>query len=452
MAATIAPNAAIWVAVGKLYRVMPTSTDPRALPPLSANNGWSAAHLLLAPHRFSFFLAILALVSASAWWALVQMDRTTAVISLPYAVSPSLGHAVVMTFGFIPLFFSGFLFTAGPKWLKVRAIETKNLIAPLVLQASGWILWIAALHFHVWLCVIALFIALTGLVWITSLFWSLIRMSKEEDQLHARTIGVACALGCCCLAGLGLSVGLEATDTAHVFVLSGLWGFIAVIHVTVAHRMIPFFTSSAMPFINAKRPFWALGLMLGVCSFEVACIWLALYSPVLSHRSWLGLVIKAIVEVSAGLVLVWLAIAWGLMQSLKNRLLAMLHIGFLWFALSLLLSGSSQLLGVLQDTVVLPLGSLHALTMGSLGSLMLAMVTRVSCGHSGRPLLADRLVWSLFCLLQLATLLRIGAAMQSAGTPWLLLAASLIWLGIMGIWGIRLTGWYGRLRADGAAG
>ena len=44
---------------------------------------------------------------------------------------------------------------------------------------------------------------------------------------------------------------------------------------------------------------------------------------------------------------------------------------------------------------------------------MLAMVA-LSCGHSGRALVADKLVWSLFCLLQVATVLRIGAAAQSA--------------------------------------
>ena len=56
---------------------------------------------------------------------------------------------------------------------------------------------------------------------------------------------------------------------------------------------------------------------------------------------------------------------------------------------------------------------MHAVTIGGLGSLMLAMVTRVSCGHSGRPLVADNLVWALFWLLQATALLRIAAAVPS---------------------------------------
>jgi uncharacterized protein involved in response to NO len=98
------------------------------------------------------------------------------------------------------------------------------------------------------------------------------------------------------------------------------------------------------------------------------------------------------------------------------------------------------------------LGSLHALTMGCLASLMFAMVTRVSCGHSGRALVADKLVWVLFWLLQAATVLRIVAAAPSALGTWLLLAAALLWAGVMAAWGVRMARWYGRLRADGRAG
>jgi uncharacterized protein involved in response to NO len=130
----------------------------------------------------------------------------------------------------------------------------------------------------------------------------------------------------------------------------------------------------------------------------------------------------------------------------------MLHSGFLWFGLALVLGGTAQLLGLVQDTPVLALAALHALTMGCLASLMLAMVTRVSCGHSGRALVADGLAWTLFLLLQAATLLRIGAAAQSAFAAWLLLASVLLWAGVMGVWGVRLGNWYGRLRADGRPG
>lgn len=158
-----------------------------------------------------------------------------------------------------------------------------------------------------------------------------------------------------------------------------------------------------------------------------------------------------LMELAAGSVILWLAFVWGLVQSLSIRLLAMLHLGFLWLGLSFVLAGTSQLFGLRLGTPVLGLGALHALTMGCLGSLMLAMVTRVSCGHSGRTLVADNLVWTLFWLLQLAVVLRITAALEQAPVG-LLMVAALLWAGVMAVWGLRMVGWYGRVRVDGRPG
>jgi uncharacterized protein involved in response to NO len=192
--------------------------------------------------------------------------------------------------------------------------------------------------------------------------------------------------------------------------------------------------------------------MLAVAAAEVVAVWVELDGPLQGTAGTFWRVVRGAFELAAGSVLLWLAVVWGLVQSLKNRLLAMLHIGFFWLGLALVLGGVSQWLGMVQDAPVLALGSLHALTMGCLASLMLAMVTRVSCGHSGRALVADNLIWTLFWLLQAATLLRIAAAAQTVLAGWLLLAAALLWAGVMGVWGVRLGNWYGRLRADARPG
>ena len=412
---------------------------------------WRARHLLLAPHRLGFFLAMVVLVAAGGWWALVQLDRISPVLSLPYALSPSLAHGAVMTFGFIPLFFSGFLFTAGPKWLGVQPLLPRQLRVPLLLQATGWPLCLIGAHLHGLTALAGLVLAGAGLAWVTALFWGLIRRSRAEDQVHARTVGVACIVGCLSLVGLALSLLLGEPDVARACILTGLWGFV-VVYVSVAHRMIPFFTSSALPRIDAWRPFWVLWLMLAVAAAEVVAVWVELQGPLQGTSGTVWRVARGALELAAGGVLLWLAVAWGLVQSLKNRLLAMLHIGFFWLGLALVLGGLSQWLGLVQDAPVLALGSLHALTMGCLASLMLAMVTRVSCGHSGRALVADNLIWTLFWVLQAATLLRIAAAAQTALAGWLLLAAALLWAGVMGVWGMRLGSWYGRLRADARPG
>jgi uncharacterized protein involved in response to NO len=436
-------------------RVIPlrvTQGQPSAEARATLDRRWRARYLLLAPHRLAFFLAMVVLVTAGAWWALVQLDQVSTLVALPYAASPALVHGAVMTFGFMPLFFSGFLFTAGTKWLGVPPLRAQQLLAPLLLQAAGWLGWLFSAHLALLPGSAGLALALAGLAWITGLFWRLIRISQAQDRLHARVIGVACIVGCLSLAGLLLSLVLEQPAVALAWVVTGLWGFVLVVFVSVAHRMIPFFTSSALPFMASWHPFWVLWLMLAVATMEVAWAWLAPDGPLPGLVAPAWLLARGMIELAAGAVLLWSAWAWGLTQSLKNRLLAMLYAGFSWLGLALLLGGASQLLGWAQSAPVLALGSLHALTMGCLASLMLAMVTRVSCGHGGRALVADRLVWSLFWLLQLATVLRIAAAAQGALGSRLLPPAALLWAGVMAVWGVRLGAWYGRLRVDGRAG
>ena len=431
------------------------SGKPSAQALANMDKRWRVRYLMLAPHRLGFFLAMVVLVASGLWWALVQLDRSTGWLALPSVMSPTLVHSAVMAFGFIPLFFSGFLFTAGPKWLGVEAPLAKDLRVPLFSLAAGWLLWLAGAHLHAGVAWAGLALAMVGLVWMTVQFWGRIRRSQAEDQLHARVIGTACVVGCVSLAGLLLSLVFEAHATARAWIFTGLWGFVVVVYVTVAHRMIPFFTSSAMPMVQAWRPFWVLWLMLAAAALQVLAAWLELAGVPSSAAGTAWLLVHGTLQLMVGGVLVWLAWVWGLVQSLKNKLLAMLHIGFLWLGVAFLLGGVSQWLVGTLGMGVLALGALHALTMGCLASLMLAMVTRVSCGHSGRALVADRIAWSLFWCLQAAALLRIAASVPGiAGLslPWLLPVAAGLWAGTMGVWGLRLGRWYGCLRADGRPG
>lgn len=417
-------------------------------PPLASPGGWHWRHLLLAPHRLSFLLATLVLVASALWWVAVQFDRAGIGPGLAYALSPSLVHAAVMTLGFMPLFFAGFLFTGGPRWLAVAAPSARQVAGPVLAQAAGWLLWLAGSHFHRLAAGAGLVLAAAGLACVTQRFWRLVRASRVPDRVHAKLIGTALAFGCFCLASLAVASALGADALARTFVLSGLWGFVVMVYVSVAHRMIPFFTSDALPMATAWSSFWVLGLLAGAAAFELLAVWLdagGLDAAALRLA-------RGLLEVAVGTVVIWLAFAWGLAQSLKVRLLAMLHLGFLWLGLGFVLSGAAQLAGLVTGESMLPLGALHAVAMGCLGSLMLAMVTRVTCGHSGRPVVADGIVWVLFWLLQLATVLRIAAAVPAwPGQP-LLTVAALLWFGVTAIWGIRHAYRYGSQRTDGRPG
>ena len=431
------------------------SGKPSAEALAQMDKSWRWRYVMIAPHRLGFLLAMVVLVTSGVWWALVQLDRSTGWLGLPLALSPTVVHSAVMAFGFIPLFFSGFLFTAGPKWLGVDALPVSALRHALLALAAGWLLWLVGGHLHAGVALAGLLLASAGLVVMTVQFVGRIRLSRAEDQLHARVIGSACVVGCISLIGLWASLWLDAYALARAWIFTGLWGFVVVVYVTVAHRMIPFFTASAVPGVQAWRPFWVLWLMLAAAAWQVLAVWLELAGVPGSAAGPAWSLVHGTVQLLVGGVLVWLTFAWGLAKSLKNKLLAMLHLGFVWLGIAFVLGGVSQWLLWGLGVGTLGLGALHALTMGCLASLMLAMVTRVSCGHSGRALVADRIAWSLFCVLQVATVLRIAAAVPGvpdAALPWLLLLAALLWAGTMGVWGVRLGRWFGCLRADGRPG
>lgn len=415
------------------------------------SSGWRLATVMAAPHRLGFFCAMLVLIAASLWWLLEQLDRYTGgSLGVGTAVPPTVTHGTVMVFGFMPLFFSGFLFTAGPKWLAVPPYTPRQLLMPLGLQAAGWLLWIAGGMATGALALLGVALALGGLAWMYTLYWRLVRASERADQRHARTIGGGGLVGVLCLAGILVSLLAGQYGWALTLVRTALWGFIVVTFATVAHRMIPFFTHGKVPSVEAWRPYWILSLMVAIAAFEVLAVWVDALAPTAqAWPAWTGLCI--VLETAAGLAMLWLVLVWGLTRSLRIPLLVMLHIGFLWLGLTLLYSALSQLLWLLQGTPVLGLGALHALAMGFLGSLILAMVTRVTAGHSGRPLVAGRLAWSLFLLLQVTVVVRLLAAVQGVPPGWTVLAA-LLWAGVVTIWGLRFVNWYGRPRVDGKPG
>lgn len=420
-------------------------------PPHAGAAPWQWGLLLVAPHRLGFFVAMLVLAAASLWWLLVQADRISgSALGLAYAVPPTLTHAAVMVFGFMPLFFSGFLFTAGPRWLGVAPHPPRAVAPGVLLQTAGWLLWLAGAHTHALLAWSGLALATLGLGCMVWQFWQLIGISQAPDQVHARCVGLAGVAGVASLAGVLVSAALNNPALALVWVRVGLWGFVVVTYVAVAHRMIPFFTANVLPMQAVWRPFWVLWLMLGAAALQALDAWVQwLAPPAAAAAAWAWLL--AVLELALGGTLLWLAVVWGLVQSLRVRLLAMLHVGFVWLGLALVYGGVARLIEQLGGQAWLGLGALHALGMGFLGSVMLAMVTRVSCGHSGRALVADGPVWGLFCLLQVTVVLRLAAAVQGASL-WLMLGAALLWAAIMLLWCARYVGWYGRPRFDGKPG
>ncbi|MFO1322483.1 MAG: NnrS family protein [Burkholderiales bacterium] len=393
-----------------------------------------ASRLLLGvPHRFFFLAGVAQIALVSLWWLWVLVARAAPEIPPPSSAMPdTVVHALVMTCGFAPFFMFGFMFTAGPKWLDVAPPPPAAWVPPALVAAASALALVplqvagvdalraaAGLYAFAWL-------------WLLARFVLLIRASRNPDRVHAVVVAAGLAVGASCVAAFA-AFGTSAYPWIGA---AGVWGFLLPVFVAVCHRMIPFFTASVVPFVKAFRPSWLLALMVGA----------PVLHAVIAGAGYAGF--TWLVDLPAATVMLAVTLRWGFVQSLRNRLLAMLHVGFVWYGVGFLLAGASSL-WMLSGGEGLGLAPLHAMTIGFASSLLVAMVTRVTCGHSGRTLAADALTWRLFQLLQVAAVLRVGAELTGSG---ILVAAMLCWTACMVPWCIKYAPTYWRPRADDRPG
>ncbi|MFN4003886.1 MAG: NnrS family protein [Hylemonella sp.] len=416
------------------------------------NNGqrrWRAGWLLAAPHRLGFFAAALMLALTASWWALVLAARARG-WPIPWAVAPAAAHGLLMSQGFMPLFMAGFLFTAGPKWLDLPPQPARRLLTPVLVMLSGWALTLAGIHVGAVIAALGCALVAAGWSHISALFAELVRRSRVPDRVHATLVAACCAVGALALWLAALALALESAPLLRAVNQLAIWGFVAPVFAVVSHRMIPFFTAAALPPLDAWRPLWLLWtLVLLLWMQGLVALAESLWWPL---PAWIRGA-QAALEALAAVLLLALALRWGLVQSLRIRLLAMLHVGFVWLGLAFALAAIAHLcmaLGV--ETRSLGLAPLHALTLGYLGGTLLAMATRVSAGHGGRPLAADDIAWTLYWIAQLAALLRVLAELVASASNALMLLAAGCWAVACCGWALRYGRWFGRPRADGRPG
>jgi uncharacterized protein involved in response to NO len=396
---------------------------------------------------------MLMLVLVSAWWALLLVAPSLGA-ALRTSIPPMMVHGFTFAAGFMPLFMIGFLFTAGPRWLDVAAPSARALSWPVLLHVAGVALLVAGSLTHSGLT--AFGAMLLAIAWTAAGvgFAGLLRASRSRDKLHARCVMTFWTIGICCALLFSAALAVRQLQMVAAALWLMVFAFITPIYATVAHRVLPFFTSSAIVGIAPWRPNWALALLL-YSLLMFGALQLGARLDLLPPRQLAVLTLIALGPAVG--VLAALAIRWGLLQSLRGpslRLLAMLHLSFVWSVVALLLAVADAALLLWGGMPALRLGlaPLHALAMGFLGGLLFAMATRVICGHGGIALVADGFVWGLFWLLQAAALLRLAASVWPSVAAIASSAAALTWCGVWLAWTARYAPILARPRRDGRPG
>ncbi|UJP06217.1 MAG: NnrS family protein [Nitrosomonas sp.] len=398
-------------------------------------------HLAAAPHRSLFLVGAVQGVLTVLWWIVDLAGRYGIVGSATaWSIAPPWAHAFLMVYGFFPFFIFGFLFTTYPNWMNGDKVKPREYLATCMLMAAGVVLFYAGMLTHAVISIIGVELMLVGWGFAIYVLLRILLITPAQDKRHPRIASAALVMGWLGMAAylVWLVTGVPAAIDAARY--TGLWFFLLPIVLTVSHRMIPFFSSRVLDNYEMVRPFWMLWLML-------ACIAVHGLSQYFELTAYLW-----IADFPLAACALYLSYRWGLLRSFRVGLLAVLHISFAWFGIAMLLYALQSLVYFASGNLILGLAPLHALGIGFFSGMILAMASRVTIGHSGRPLELDRFTWLLFLGFQATVVIRILADIIPVIAPMFYVLAALVWLICFGLWAIKFVPVYWRARVDGKVG
>lgn len=369
----------------------------------------------LLSHGFRPFFLFGSLYAGAA--ILVWLPLFFGDLSLPTHFAPRDWHVHEMLYGFLPAVVAGFLLTAIPNWTGRLPLQGRPLLMLLAVWAvgriavnlSGWIGWVpATLLDSAFLVVLA---AVAGR-----------EIAAGRNWRNLKVLIVLCAL----FAGnvvFHLEAGL--TGTADYGTRLGVAAGILLI-MLIGGRIVPSFTRNWLVRENPGRlpsPFdwfdkWSL-----VLSGAALLLWVAIPDGPVTAAALLA----------AGLAQAIRLARWAGDRTWRDRLVLILHLAYAFIPLGFVLVGLASL-GAMPAAA-----GIHAWTGGAIGCMTLAVMSRASLGHTGRPLAASRALQALYGLIVLSALTRVGLALAPEWSSILLPAAGLGWA--MAFLGFALAYW-----------
>lgn len=326
-------------------------------------------------------------------------------------------HMHEMVFGFVLAAIAGFMLTAVANWTGRQPIRGTLLAGLVLLWALARVLNLLSPAVPLWL-----------IAAVDVSFPALLALLAAREIVAARSWrNLMMPVPIAVLGGGDLLMYLEAAGWPVPTGIGWRLALAAVITLVsvVGARIIPVFTRNWL----AAR---------GETSFPVSRVGIDRSASGILHGGLLGWalfpdnrVAGVLLLLGAGLNLARL-FGWRGIATWREPLLAILHIGYLWVVIG------AALLGVATFTSAIPeTAAIHALTAGAIGTMTLAVMTRVCRGHTGRPLRADGPTLLIYSLVVLAAIIRVAAAFFTQVVVALLAISATLWVGAF----LLFVGW-----------
>jgi len=368
---------------------------------------------------FFLFASLFSLLSLGIWGGFLS-----GLSLLPNNINPLWWHGHEMIFGFACAVVAGFLLTAVQNWTGQPGLKGLPLIGLFTVWLLPRLLFILPLDipFVAIMFIDLMFLPLTAI----ALSISVVKVRQWRNFVFIPILSLLTLFN-------GFSYYGLITNQLQ-WANNGLYAAVILVGVIVAllgGRVIPFFTERATQW-QRHSPIPVLE-WLSFASLLALVASLFLPQIILLTRALAGI---------AGMVLLLRWSRWGWQASWSVPLLWSLHLSYLCIPIGLILIATGLPLSV----------GMHAITVGGLGGMILAMMSRVSLGHTGRQLKPARPMTLAFGLMLLATVFRVLAGLPSAWFIELMLAAIICWMLAFGCFCYYYAPMLCRVRADGRPG
>ena len=326
-------------------------------------------------------------------------------LTLATAFSPRDWHVHELLFGFVPAIVAGFLLTAIPNWTGRLPLQGSPL-AVLVL------VWLAGRY----VVTFSASIGWLGAALVDCAFLALMAAAVAREIVAGknwRNLKIVALL--CLLAAGNLGFHLEAHYEGLALYSTRLGiAAVLILIMVVGGRIIPSFTRNWLMRQTPGR------LPAPFGRFDVACLALSGASLALWTVVPDGQPTGIALLVAAALNLARLG-RWAGDRTFSDRLVLVLHLAYAFLPLGFLLGGLSAV------GITAPSAGIHAWTAGAMGLMTLAVMSRASLGHAGRPLVASPALQAVYATACVAALARICAGLHLDWSEGLLHLAAFAW-------------------------
>lgn len=318
---------------------------------------------------------------------------------------PTTWHIHEMLFGYLSAVLAGFLLTAIPNWTGRQGLNGGKLGVLFAIWCSGRVA-----NGVFWMSVPAAVVDCAFLLLLAAYIWSEVIAAGNKRNLIICVLVTLLAASNIWFYAEALLLELPGNSQRSALAV------LAMLMSIVGGRVTSNFTSNWLKARTEERLPAQFGWFDGVC-LMVSLI--ALISWVVMPQSEIS---GALLMVSGGLHFIRLS-RWRGWMTRAEPLLWVLHIGYLWLAVALLLLGAQI---ILPQWFPGTLG-VHALTAGAAGVLPIAVMTRATLGHTGRQLSADKATMVIYIMIIIGASIRVLAPYTGAAYLYVIVAGAAFW-------------------------